>query len=66
MDNFVNNLIYIHMTKDTSYQNKLDFNGEWSLGEANHHVGRKTTQQTHKSKKTYTRKSKHSKDLTIS
>ena len=54
------------MTKDNLYQNKLDFNGEWSLGEANHHVGRKTTQQTHKSKKTYTRKSKHSKDLTIS
>ena len=42
---------------------KLDFNGGWSVGEAAHHIGKKLTQQTIKSKKAYTRKRKHKKDL---
>ena len=54
------------MGKKKTYQDKLDFNGGWTAGEAIHHIGKKTTQQTHKSKKTYTRKKKHKKDLTIS
>lgn len=49
-----------------AYQKELDFNGGWSTGEANHHIGKKTTQRTHASKKTYSRKKKHKKDLTIS
>ena len=49
-----------------TYDKELDFNGGWTAGEASHHIGKKTTQQTHKSKKTYTRKKKHKKDLTIS
>ena len=52
--------------KKKTYQKELDFNGGWSIGEANHHIGKKTTQRTHKSNKTYTRKQKHKKDLTIS
>lgn len=45
---------------------QLDFNGGWSMGEAAHHVGKKMKEQVVKSKKTYTRKEKHKKDLTIS
>jgi hypothetical protein len=52
--------------KDNTYKEKLDFNGGWSRGEAAHHISKKTTQQTQKSKKAYTRKEKHKKDLTIS
>jgi len=54
------------MEKKTTYQDKLDFNGDWTRGEASHHIGKKTTERVHKSKKTYTRKEKHKKDLTIS
>jgi hypothetical protein len=54
------------MGKKKTYQDKLDFNGGWSRGEASHHIGKKTTEQTLKSKKTYSRKEKHKKDLTIS
>ena len=55
------------MRKGTkAYQKELDFNGGWTTGEANHHIGKKTTQRTHASKKTYSRKKKHKKDLTIS
>ena len=42
---------------------KLDFNGGWSMGEAAHHVGKKLTTKTVKSKKAYTRKEKHKKGL---
>ena len=45
---------------------ELDFNGGWSMGEAAHHVGKRMTEQVVNSKKTYTRKEKHKKDLTIS
>ena len=37
-----------------------------NMGEAAHHVGKRMTQQTIKSKKTYSRKEKHKKDLTNS
>ena len=40
---------------------KLEFNGGWSMGEAAHHVGKKMTTQTVKSKKAYNRKEKHKK-----
>ena len=46
-----------------SKKDKLDFNGGWSMGEAAHHIGRKLTTKTVKSKKAYTRKKKHKKDL---
>lgn len=52
--------------KNKTYQEPLDFNGGWSRGEAAHHISKKTTQQTQISKKAYTRKEKHKKDLTIS
>ena len=58
--------VCINMGKKKKYQDKLDFNGAWSVGEASHHIGKKTTEKTHKSKKTYSRKEKHKKDLTIS
>ena len=40
-----------------------DVAGFRSVGEAAHHVGKRMTQQTVKSKKVYTRKKKHKKDL---
>jgi hypothetical protein len=46
-----------------SKKDKLDFNGGWSMGEAAHHVSKKLTTKTIKSKKSYTRKKKHKKDL---
>ena len=52
--------------KKESYQDELDFNGGWTRGEASHNIGKKTTEQTHKSKKAYSRKEKHKKNLTIS
>ena len=36
-----------------TYDKELDFNGGWTIGEAQHHIGKKTTTQTHKSKKQY-------------
>ena len=54
------------MGKKKTYQDKLDFNGGWTAGEASQHIGKKTTQKTHRSKKTYSRKEKHKKDLTNS
>ncbi len=42
---------------------KLDFNGGWTMGEAAHHVRKKMTTKTVKSKKSYTRKKKHKKGL---
>jgi hypothetical protein len=42
----------------SKYQNKLDWD-DMSYGEASHHIGKKTTQKTHKSKKEFKRKLKH-------
>ena len=63
---FLLSLYVFVMEKNKSYQDKLDFNGGWTRGEAAHHIGKKTTEQAIKSKKTYSRKEKHKKDLTIS
>jgi hypothetical protein len=63
---FLLSLYVFVMKKKETYQDKLDFNGGWSRGEAAHHIGKKTTEQSIKSKKTYSRKEKHKKDLTIS
>jgi hypothetical protein len=50
-----------------TYKDKISFNGDWTLGEAAHHIGKKTTTKTHKSEKDYNRKDKSWKrDLTIS
>lgn len=54
------------MSRKKKNTKELDFNGGWSAGEAAHHVGKRMTEQVVKSKKTYTRKEKHKKDLTIS
>jgi len=40
------------------YQEKLSWD-DMTYGEASHHIGKKTTERTHKSKKDYTRKPKH-------
>lgn len=47
------------MSKKKKHDDKLDFNGGWTSGEAAHHISKKMTEQTVKSKKTYTRKKKH-------
>ena len=47
------------MNKKKKHDDKLDFNGGWCAGEAAHHISKKMTEQTVKSKKTYTRKKKH-------
>ena len=53
-----------------TYDSKLDFNGGWSMGEAAHHIGKKTKEQTIPSKKLYKRTPKHKnrrdENLTIS
>ena len=50
-----------------TYKDKANFNGDWTIGEASHHIGKKTTTKTHKSQKDYNRKDKSWKrDLTIS
>lgn len=50
-----------------TYRDKANFNGDWTIGEASHHIGKKTTTKTHKSEKDYNRKDKSWKrDLTIS
>jgi hypothetical protein len=38
----------------SKYQNKLDWD-DMSYGEGRHHIGKKTTQKTHKSQKDYKR-----------
>jgi len=38
---------------------KLDFNGGWTIGEAAHHVGKKMKEQVIKDKRKYNRKKKH-------
>jgi hypothetical protein len=40
----------------------LDFNGNWSSGEAAYHIGKKLTQQVVNSSKIYSRKNKSWKD----
>ena len=47
------------MNKKKKYDDKLNFNGGWTSGEAAHHISKKMTEQTVKSKKAYTRKKKH-------
>ena len=49
-------VIIIDMAK--TYKDKLKFNGDWTVGQAAHHIGKKTTTKTHKSEKVYTRKNK--------
>ena len=44
--------------KKNQYQEKLSWD-DMTYGEASHHIGRKTTERTHKSKKDYSRKTKH-------
>ena len=39
------------------YQEKLDWD-DMTYGEASHHIGKKTTEKVHKSKKDYSRKGK--------
>ena len=58
--------IGIVMSKKKKHKESLDFNGGWTSGEAAHHIGKKMTEQVVKSKKTYSRKEKHKKDLTLS
>ena len=43
--------------KKNRYQEKLDWD-DMTYGEASHHIGRKTTEKVHKSKKDYSRKGK--------
>lgn len=42
----------------SNYRKKLDWD-DMSYGEAQHHIGKKTTQKIHKSKKDFKRKSKY-------
>jgi len=42
------------------YQEKLDWD-DMTHGEASHHIGKKTTEKVHKSKKDYSRKGKSKK-----
>lgn len=42
----------------SKYQNKLEWD-DMTYGEASHHIGKKTTEKTHKSKKDFKRKPKH-------
>ena len=47
------------MSKKKKHDDKLDFNGGWSPGEAAHHISKKMTQQTVPDKTKYSRKKKH-------
>ena len=46
--------------KQNQYQEKLDCD-DMTHGEASHHIGKKTTEKVHKSKKDYSRKGKNKK-----
>jgi hypothetical protein len=46
--------------KKNHYQDKLDWD-DMTHGEASHHIGKKTTERVHKSKKDYSRKGKSKK-----
>ena len=47
--------------KKNQYQEKLTWDN-MTYGEASHHIGKKTTEKTHKSKKDYSRKGKSKKN----
>ena len=49
--------------KKGRYKEKLDWD-DMTHGEASHHIGKKTTEKVHKSKKDYSRKGKSKKDWT--
>jgi hypothetical protein len=42
----------------SKYRNNVEWD-DMTYGEAQHHIGKKTTQKTHKSKKDYSRKPKY-------
>ena len=44
----------------SKYRSNVDWD-DMSFGEAQHHIGKKTTQKTHKSQKDFKRKPKHNK-----
>ena len=46
--------------RKNQHQEKLSWD-DMTYGEASHHIGKKMTEKTHKSKKDYTRKPKHKK-----
>jgi hypothetical protein len=46
------------MSSNPKNKKVLDFNGNWSSGEAAHHIGKKLTQQVVNSSKIYSRKNK--------
>lgn len=54
------------MGKKKKHIEPTEVAGFRNMGEAAHHVGKRMTQQTVKSKKVYNRKEKHKKDLTLS
>ena len=45
--------------KTNRYQEKLTWDSTMSWGELTHHIGKKMTEKVVKSKKDYTRKTKH-------
>ena len=47
------------MNKKKKDDDKLNFNGGWTSGEASHHISKKMTQQTISDKTKYSRKNKH-------
>jgi hypothetical protein len=47
------------MSKSNYKNRKLEWDNDMSFGEAMHHIGKKTTEKSHKSKKDYKRKSKY-------
>jgi len=49
--------------KKNRYQEKLDWD-DMTHGEASHHIGKKTTEKVHKSKKDYSRKGKSKRNWT--
>lgn len=44
----------------SKYRNKVEWD-DMTYGEASHHIGKKTTEKVHKSKKDFKRKPKHNK-----
>ena len=46
------------MKNKSTYSQKLEWD-DMTHGEASHHIGKKMTERTHKSKKDYNRKTKH-------
>lgn len=52
---------YLEIMAKSKYQKDLDWD-DMSYGEAQHHIGKKMTQKTHKSNKDYSRKGKNKKN----